>query len=128
MHKGDVMKKDWIRMMAMAFIIISAIAYYEFFFVPKNSLELYQEIALAENYEEAQKIVLDGFESNFKEEDFEYINRQDTLPDRISQFTLLEYEGKTFVIMTSPGTEKLKVLALEELPDELREYFMKLPQ
>ncbi len=51
-----------------------------------------------------------------------------TLPDRISQFTLLEYEGKTFVIMTSPGTEKLKVLAVEELPDELREYFMKLPQ
>ncbi|MBU8731202.1 hypothetical protein [Cytobacillus pseudoceanisediminis] len=50
------------------------------------------------------------------------------MPDRISQFTLLEYEGKTFVIMTSPGTEKLKVLAVEELPDELREYFMKLPQ
>ncbi|MCM3395309.1 hypothetical protein M4D56_10490 [Cytobacillus oceanisediminis] len=51
-----------------------------------------------------------------------------TLPDRISHFTLLEYEGKTFVIMTSPGTEKLKVLAVEELPDELRECFMKLPQ
>ena len=73
MHKGDVMKKGWIRMMAMAFIIISAITYYEFFFVPKNSLELYQEIALAENYKEARKIVLEGFESNFKEEDFEYI-------------------------------------------------------
>ncbi|AND38114.1 hypothetical protein [Cytobacillus oceanisediminis] len=81
------MKKGWIRMMAMAFIIISAITYYEFFFVPKNSLELYQEIALAENYKEARKIVLEGFESNFKEEDFEYISRRDTLPDRISQFT-----------------------------------------
>ncbi|WP_436374660.1 hypothetical protein [Cytobacillus sp. BC1816] len=122
------MKKGWTRLMAMAFIIISAITYYEFFLVPKNSLELYQEIAFAENFEEAQKIVLEGYENNFKEEGFEYINRADTSPDRISQFTLLEYESKTLVIMTSPGTEKLKVLAVEELPDELREYFMKLPQ
>lgn len=84
--------------------------------------------SFAEDFEEAQKVVLEGYENNFKEEDLGYINRRDTSPDRISQFTLLEYEGKTFVIMTSPGTEKLKVLAVEELPDELREYFMKLPQ
>lgn len=121
-------KISWLRLLVTAFIIISAIACYEYFLIPKNSLELYQEIAFAENYNKAQKIVLEGYESNFNKEDFEYINRNDTSPERISQLTLLEYESKTFVIMTSPGTEKMKVLAVEELPEELSEYFKKMPK
>ncbi len=113
----------WFRIIIVIFITIGAATYYQVFVTPKHSLELYQEMAFAEEFEDVQKLMLDGYEENFKEEDFEFIKRLDTSPNRISQFTLLEYNEKSYMIMTSPGTEKLKVLAVEELPIGLREYF-----
>lgn len=113
----------WFRIIIVIFITIGAATYYQVFATPKPSLELYQEMAFAEEFEDVQKLMLDGYEENFKEEDFEFIKRLDTSPNRISQFTLLEYNEKSYMIMTSPGTEKLKVLAVEELPIGLREYF-----
>ena len=68
--------------------------------------------------------MLEGYEDNFKEEDFEFIKKLDTSPNRIGQFTLLEYDERTFVIMTSPGTKKLEVLAVDELPKDIRDYFL----
>ena len=70
--------------------------------------------------------MLEGYEDNFKEEEFEFIKRLDTSPNRISQFTLFEYDERTFVIMTSPGTKKLEVLAVDELSDDIRNYFLQL--
>ena len=37
----------------------------------------------------------------------------------ISQFTLLEFDEKTYLIQTTPGTEKMKIIAIEELPTEI---------
>lgn len=105
-------------------VILGLAAYYVLFFTPKDSLELYQAISFASDFEAAQKVMLEGYEGNFKEEDFEFINRLDTSADRIGQFTLLEYDEKTYLLMTTPGTERLKVLAVEELPEEIRDYFL----
>jgi len=98
--------------------------YYVYFFTPKNSLELYQELHFADDFEEVQKLILDGYEDNFTKGDFDYI--QDKSADRIAQFTLFEYKEKSYVIMTSPGTERLKVLAVEELPEDIRKFFLGL--
>ena len=107
-------------------LILGLAAYYILFFTPKTSLELYQAISFADDYEEAQKVMLEGYEDNFKEEDFEFMNRPEHSAGRISQFTLFEYNEKTYMVMTTPGTEKLKVLAIEELPAEIREYFLEV--
>jgi hypothetical protein len=108
------------------FVILVAINSYIYLFKPKNSLELYQSISFANDFDEAKKLMLKGYEGNFKEADFAFMNRLDKPANSIGQFTLFEYDEKTFVIMTSPGTERLKVLAVEELPIEIREYFLEL--
>ncbi|MCM3575362.1 hypothetical protein M3172_19360 [Mesobacillus subterraneus] len=114
------------RELILMILVLGLAAYYILFFTPKDSLELYQAISFADDFEEAQKVMLEGYEGNFKEEDFEFINRLDTSADRISQFTLFEYDEKTYLVMTTPGTERLKVLAVEELPEEIREYFLEI--
>lgn len=116
--------KDWITLLILIFVIVGGATYYVVFFTPKNSLELYQEISFADDFEEVKKLMLEGYEGNFKEEDFDFINRLDTSPNSIGQFTLFEYDEKTFMIMTSPGTERLKVLSIDELPKDIRNYFL----
>lgn len=110
----------------IVFVSIGASTYYILFLTPKNSLELYQAISFANDFEKAQRHMLEGYEANFKKEDFEFISRLDTSPNSISQFTLFEYNQKSYVIMTTPGTTKLKILAVEELPENIRDYFLEI--
>lgn len=123
--KKKPLKGQWRGLIFMVFILGLA-TYYILFFTPKNSLELYQALSFAKDFEEAQEVMLEGYEGYFKEEDFEFINRLDTSADRIKQFTLFEYDEKIYLIMTTPGTERLKVLSVEELPEDIREYYLKL--
>lgn len=80
----------------------------------------------ADDFKEAQKQLLEGYENNFTQEEFDFI--QENNPDTIKQVTLFEYNQQTYVIMTSPGTEKLKVPDVEEMPEEAREFFLELGQ
>ncbi|WP_060206381.1 hypothetical protein [Sporosarcina koreensis] len=123
MFRGKKKLRD-ITIFLVAALILGGGLYYEYFFTPKNSLELYQAIKFADNIDEVHELFLDGYEVNFTEEDFQYI--QDHTANRVGQFTLFEYNAKSYVIMTSPGSEKLKVLAIEELPDEIRVFFSEL--
>lgn len=116
----------WILFISFSLICVFGSIYYVNFYTPKNSLELYQAISFADNFEDVQKLILEDYEDNFKKEDFTYMNRLDTTANNVSQFALFEYDEKTFVIMTSPGTSKLKILAVEELPIDIRNYFIKL--
>jgi hypothetical protein len=116
--------KEWMGFTIVIVLMIGTAVFYQFFYTPKNSIELYQAISFAADFEQAQKVMLEGYEANFKEEDYEYINRLDSTPNRIGQFTLFEYADKTYIAITTPGTERLQVLAVEELPKEIREYFL----
>jgi len=118
--------KDWTTFLLLVFLIVGGVTYYTVFYTPKNSIELYQEISFADDFEEVKKLMSKGYEDNFKEEDFDFIKRLDTSANRIGQFTLFEYDERTFVIMTSPGTKKLEVLAVDELPKDIRNYFLQL--
>ncbi|KGR74960.1 hypothetical protein CD33_14610 [Ureibacillus sinduriensis BLB-1 = JCM 15800] len=117
---------DLILFLSIIFICVFGSIYYVYFYTPKNSLELYQAISFANDFEDAQKLILKDYEDNFKKEDFDYINRIDTRANSVSQFTLFEYDERTYVIMTSPGTTKLKVLKVETLPVDIRNYFIQL--
>lgn len=116
--------KDWIIYIVIYLIIIAAAIYFVLFFKPRNSLELYQELHFAESFEEVQKQMLDGYEEHMTEEDFKWI--QSYTPSQIGQFTIFDYNSTAYVIMTTPGTEILKVLAVEELPEEVRVFFYEL--
>lgn len=107
-------------------IILGIALYYVVFVTPKNSLELYQKISSADDYNDVQSLVLEGYEENFKKEDFK--NMKDMSANSVSQFTLFEYEEKSYLLMTTPGTERLKVLRVDELPEDIREYFLSLTQ
>lgn len=120
--------KNRIAFLIFVLVIVSGAMYYDVFYTPKNSLELYQAISFADNFEDVKKLMLDGYEDNFKEADFEFINDLDTSPNRVGQFTIFEYDDRTFVIMTSPGTKKLEVLAVDELPKDIRNYFLQFTQ
>jgi hypothetical protein len=113
--------KDIIMFLVVVLLINGGFLYYEHFYTPKNSLELYQDITFADSMEEVRKLFLDGYELNISEDDLTYI--QDHKANRVGQFTLFEYNAKSYVIMTSPGTKKVKVLAVEELPEEIRVFF-----
>lgn len=121
---GEDKKKIWSDRFAvytLLAIIFGGFIYYSIFLTPKNSIELHQKIQFAEDFRDVQKHMLEGYEDNFSEEDFDFI--QKNTANRVGQFSLYEYDGKSYVVMTSPGTEKLKVLAVEELPEDTREFF-----
>ncbi|MFD1928898.1 hypothetical protein ACFSFY_12725 [Sporosarcina siberiensis] len=121
-----VKKSTLIILSTLVLIIISVLIYFLYFSKPKNSLELYQAISFADDFEKVQNLTLEGYEGNFKKEDFDYIKSDESIAKSISQVTLFEYDEKTYVIMTSPGTQKLKVLSVEELPKDIRDYFIQL--
>src|SRR5690606_34519720 len=98
--------------------------YYVLFFTPKDSLELYQELHFADDFEDVQKYMLEGYEDNFSEEDFNFI--QNNVAKSVSQYTVFEYNQKSYLIVTSPGTKRLKILAVEELPEEVRQFLLEL--
>lgn len=97
-----------------------------YFYKPTNSIELYQSIAFSEDFEDGQELMLEGYESNLKEEDYNYISRKLNSPYTVNQFTLFEYGNKTYILLTTPGTKKVEVLKVEELPVEIRNYFLEL--
>ena len=113
----------------LVFSILISFIFFIQLYKPTNSVDLYQSISFASDFEKAQKLMLKGYEDNFNEEDFEYMNRVETTAKSISQFTIFEYGDKSYIVMTTPGTnriQKLKVMAVEELPTEIREYFLEL--
>ncbi|WP_146815873.1 hypothetical protein [Alkalibacillus haloalkaliphilus] len=109
-----------------AVIIAGAVLYYVYILTPKNSVEMYQELRFADSFDEVQSLSVEGYEEYFSEEEFNYI--QENRVNRVGQFTLFEYNSKSYVIMTSPGTERLEVLSVNELPEEIREFFLELPK
>ncbi len=61
---------------------------------------------------------------NIDYEGIEYIQEEFNNPNKITQLTLLEFDEKTYLIQTTPGTKKMEIIAIEELPIEIREYFL----
>ena len=85
---------------------------------PSNSLELMQKLRNSDNPE---SLFVDS--KNIDYESINYIQEKFD-PNMVLQFTLLEFDEKTYVIQTTPGTKKMEIITIEELPNALREYFI----
>ena len=85
---------------------------------PSNSLELMQKLRNSDNPE---SLFVDS--KNIDYESINYIQKKFD-PNMVSQFTLLEFDEKTYAIQTTPGTKKMKIISIEELPNEIREFFI----
>ncbi|MBM7580967.1 hypothetical protein [Jeotgalibacillus terrae] len=90
---------------------------------PDNSLTLYQEIAFADDMEAVEALMLEGYEENLNPEAVEYMMRADRQALGIEQFTLVDFHDRTYLVESSPGTDQLYILNIEELPEEIRDYF-----
>lgn len=110
------MKK--IKAIILALLVVSAPIIYWALTNPSNSLELMQTLRNSENPE---SLFLDSKNIDYKS--IEYI-QDEFSPNMITQVTLLEFDEKTYLIQTTPGTKKMKIIAIEELPIEIREYFI----
>ena len=101
----------------LALLVVASPIIYWFMKNPSNSLELMQTLRNSNNPE---SLYLDPEAIDY--ENIKYI-REEFDPNRISQFTLLEFDEKTYLIQTTPGTKKMKIINIEELSVEIREYF-----
>ncbi|MCT6941728.1 hypothetical protein [Metasolibacillus sp.] len=45
-------------------------------------------------------------------------------PDKIQQFTVIQGATNSYLIETTPGKTKIKIINMQEMPDEVRTYFM----
>lgn len=104
----------------VALLVVSVPIIYWVITNPSNSLELMQTLRNSENPE---SLFLNSKNIDYK--NIEYI-QEEFNPNKVTQITLLEFDEKTYLIQTTPGTEKMKIIAIEELPLEIREYFMGL--
>lgn len=127
MEKWRGKKYNIISSFLIGCLIVGVAIYYVLFYTPKNSLELYQAIRVSKSYQESAELMLEGYNENFPEEDYDFMSQLENSPKRITQFTLFEYKEKTYLIMTTPGTGRLQVLDVKELPEEIRNYFLEVP-
>jgi len=103
----------------IAVLILVSIPLFEWLLTnPSNSMELMQTLR---NTEKPESLFLD--EENFDAEIVEYIQEKFS-PNMVQQFTILEFDEKSFLIQTTPGTTKLEIINIEELPEEMRNYFL----
>lgn len=103
-------------------ILLSSI-YYKIYISPSNSVELYRSIYNADEYGQLKQLMAGEETEGFSQTDYEYIRTITNNPQQISQFTLLSYQDTAYLIRTTPGTEKLKIIRVNELSDDLQAYF-----
>lgn len=78
---------------------------------PSNSLELMQTLRSSGN---PASLFME--EKKFNAEIVEYI-QEEFSPNMVQQFTILEFDEKSFLIQIIPGTTKLEIINIEELPE-----------
>lgn len=106
--------------------LLIANIYHNIYLAPSTSVELFRSIQNTGDYEEVKKLLAEGDTESFSEEDYEFISNLQNYPHNISQFTLLSYQDTAYLLRTTPGTEKLKIIQVEELPADLQSYFQEM--
>ncbi|GEL78247.1 hypothetical protein [Tenuibacillus multivorans] len=116
--------KNWKTSSVVMFILLVVLIYYYVFFLnPKNSIDLFESIRYSDDFAEVENLILEGYESNFKQKDYKYMSDVGgNNASRIMQFTVVDYYEKAYIIMTAPGANKLEIVKVEELPDNVKEY------
>lgn len=123
MFKKEWPNKERIISLVLSLVLGGMLLYYVNI-TPKNSIELHQKLKFADSFEKVEKLMLEGYEENFTEEDFKFIQAES--PNRVEQYALFEYNDQSYIISTTPGTVKIKVLAVKQLPEDVRAFFLNI--
>ncbi len=98
----------------------------DFLLRPTNSLQVYHNFVLAEDYETAIKFMQKGYEENYTLDEYNSLDN-DSVPNRVRQFTVIQYSKQdVYLIETTPGTMKMKVLEVEKLPKDIAKYIYEI--
>ncbi|PKR76545.1 hypothetical protein CEY16_14390 [Halalkalibacillus sediminis] len=97
--------------------IILGVAYYELLYKPKDTIELYQSVNFSDP-QGLEELFLDDYHSSEKQELLEEIIDKNSTPWKLRQFSLFQYGDDAFIIETSPGTHKLKIIDVRKIPNE----------
>ncbi len=106
-------------------VLLSSI-YHKIYLSPSNSIEMYRAIYNTDEYEQVKQLVAGEGTEAFSQADYEYIRNVKNHPQEISQFTVLDFQDTAYLIRTTPGTEKLKIIQVNQLPADLQAYFQEL--
>lgn len=117
-------KTGWIILAVAIFVIGLMGLYYVYLYTPKDSIELYQSISNLNNIDEAEQIMLEGYEVNLNINDLDFLTEPGNAPTEIQQYSFFVYQDKTYIAMTTPGTNRLKVLKIDKLPEDIRKFFI----
>lgn len=108
------MKK--VTVISMALLIVGAPLVYWLLTNPSNSVALMQALR---NADDPTAFYVNG--ADVDEQHIAYIQEHFDV-QAVSQFTVLEFDEKAYVVETTPGTRKMNIIAIEELPEDMRAY------
>ena len=107
-------------------LIILGMFLYDEFSKPRNSVELYYWLNQDENLNSIDDDLIKAVDSDTATNLREQISRYS--PSSVRHYTFLEYDGEpgSILIETTPGTRKLDILRIYQLPKELETDFKEL--
>lgn len=112
---------NWITSIIYICLLILGSIYYSFNIKPYNSIQLYQEF-ISSDEKEIQELLLNKNDNELLVEQVN--NIKSGSPTSIDQMTFLHYQDKTIMVITTPGTLKLQIIDIQELPPDIRSYFL----
>lgn len=107
-------------------LIILGMFLYDEFSKSRNSVELYYWLNQDENLNSIDDDLIKAVDSDTATNLREQISRYS--PSSVRHYTFLEYDGEpgSILIETTPGTRKLDILRIYQLPKELETDFKEL--
>lgn len=107
-------------------LIILGMFLYDEFSKSRNSVELYYWLNQDENLNSIDDDLIKAVDSDTATNLREQISRYS--PSSVRHYTFLEYDGEpgSILIETTPGTRKLDILLIYQLPKELETDFKEL--
>ena len=100
--------------------IFLANLYTVIFLKPSNSIGLYHKILATDDLEDMEDLLFTS--EALTQEDYEYITALGNSPYMISQYTLFSFHEVSYLLMTTPGTDKLQIIQVDKVPEDIHSY------
>ncbi|MGM9951183.1 MAG: hypothetical protein ACI33P_13710 [Lysinibacillus sp.] len=89
---------------------------------PSNSIGLYHKMLATKELEDIEHLLLNS--EALSKEDYEYITALENSPYMISQYTLFSFHEVSYLITTTPGTDKLQIIQVDKVPEDIQSYLV----
>ena len=87
---------------------------------PSTSIGLYHKMLATDELEDMEDLLFTS--EALSQEDYEYITALGNSPYMISQYTLFSFHEVSYLITTTPGTDKLQIIQVDKVPEDIQSY------